>query len=212
MLTAETDTTVTFPHWRAAWALLFALSFSVTLTAGDTKPKPPVPPKSAKPGQKAAQQQAAKTQAQAANQSARAAQQALNAQNLPPGLALQRLSQMSPEERAQALSSLPPKRQENIEKMVENYSKETPEQQAREQHQEARMAALPPLRRAQVRQSLADLNAIQPPRKGVILLELNKLGGMTEEQRANYMSKPAFRKNFSGAEIQLMDNLHGIVP
>jgi hypothetical protein len=74
------------------------------------------------------------------------------------------------------------------------------------------MAALPKERQAQVRQSLMDLQAIQPPRRGVILLELNKLGGMTEEQRANYISKPAFRKSYSGAEIQLMDNLHGIVP
>ncbi len=74
------------------------------------------------------------------------------------------------------------------------------------------MAALPPERRAMVRQSLADLQSIQGPRRAAIMLELNKLGGMTDEQRLSYMSRPGFRARFSAPEIQLMDNLHGIVP
>jgi hypothetical protein len=194
--------------------VLFALCLPVTMASGQEKPpKPPPPPKPAKtPQAKAGQKQEKKAEAQAAGQQARAAQQALNAQNLPPGMSLQRLSEMSPEDRAKALSNLAPVRQTNIEKRVQNYMAEPPEQRAREQQQEARMAALPPERRAEVRQSLMDLNAIQPPRKGVVLVELNKLGSMTEEQRANYMSKPAFRSKYSAQEIQLMDNLHGIVP
>jgi hypothetical protein len=206
--------TVLLSFWLPAAVLVAP---AAVLVAQEKPPKPKPPPKPAAapakaPAQKPAQQQQNQAKVQEVNKQARAVQQALNAQNLPAGLTLQRLSQMSPEERAKALSNLPPARQVNIEKRVENYANEPPEQQAREQQQESRMAALPPERRAQVRQSLMDLNSIQPPRRGVVLLELNKLGGMTDDQRLNYMNRPGFRRNFSAQEIQLMDNLHGIVP
>ncbi len=169
-----------------------------------------------KPGRaapaKAARQQANRTQVQAANQQARAAAQALNARRLPANLTLQHLAEMTPEERGTALSALPPARQANIERMVQNYLKEPPEQRAREQEQEKRIADLPAERGMRVRQSLLELRDTQPPRRGVIMLELSRLSGMTEEQRSTYMSKPAFRSRFSQPEIEMMESLKGIVP
>ena len=198
-----------------------AVWLPIAMFAADSapKPKPPAAPRAAKPAQqmppKAARQAANQAQAQVVNQQARAALQALNASNLPAGLNLQRLaqlSQMSQEERAAALGRLPPAMQQRIEQRVENFQRWPPDQQARVVSQYERFSALPPERKEQARESLTEYLNTPPPRKGVIALELNKMGSMTEEQRANYMGKPAFRSRFSESEIQMMNNLHGIVP
>jgi hypothetical protein len=75
-----------------------------------------------------------------------------------------------------------------------------------------KLDALPPDRREEVRASLAEYNAITAPRKGLIMLEMRIMAPMTDQQRANYMSRPLFRRRFSEAEIRMMSDLHGIVP
>jgi hypothetical protein len=159
-----------------------------------------------------AARQEKKAQTQAAKEQARAAQQALNAPKLPGGLTLDRLAQMSPEERSAALGSLPPARQQQIEKRLDAYRAMPPAAQARVQNQLQRLDALPPDRRAAVRQSLTEFRNTEMPRRTVIARELAHLSTMTDEQRATYMSKPAFRGRFSESEIQMIDNLRAIVP
>lgn len=187
---------------RALWAVWLALGCVSVRGAQPKQPKPPAERPAANPQQK----QAARTQAQAANQQARAARQALNAPRL------MRLAQMSPEERAAALAKLPPGQRQQLEQHLENFSKLPPEQQARAINQYQRMEALPPERREQVREALTQYNSIQPPRKGVIALEMTRLSTMSPEFRADYMGKPVFRKQFSEAEIRMMNDLQGIVP
>jgi hypothetical protein len=189
--------------------LTFLMSVWLPLAAiaADKKPKPTAPAKAARPAQqKAAGQVAAKTQAQASNQAAREAQQALNAPFL------MHLAQMSPEERDAALARLPPARRQMLEQRLENFAKRPADQQARVLNQYERLQALPPERREQAREALAEYNSIMPPRKGIIGIELNRLSSMTDEQRASVMSAPRFRLIFSEAEIQMMKNLNGIVP
>ncbi len=209
----------TNPKVSRALQALIALWVPVALFAADPpppKPKPVPPPPAAKVAQPrpgAAKFQEKKEQVQNANKEVRAAQQALNAENLPPGMTLQRLAQMSPEERAKALSNLGPKRQANIEKRVQAYANEPPEQRAREQAQESRLAAMPAWRQAQVRQSLLD-SARRSRARGelVILNELTRQSSMTDAQRANYINSKGFLSRFSPPEVELMNNLHGIVP
>jgi hypothetical protein len=193
-----------------------AVWLSVALLAAEPEPKPKqAPPKQAQPKQppqNPARQEANKAQVQAASQQARAAQQALNAPNLPGGLTLQRLAQMTSEERATALTNLPPARRQIIEQKVENYLNLPPEQQERVRSQLERMQTLPPDRAADVRQSLREFQVTPQPRKVVIARELAHLGTLTDEQSSVYMSKPGFRGRFSESEIQLMNNLRGIVP
>jgi hypothetical protein len=206
----------TNPRVSQALQVLIVFLLPIALFAADPpppKPKPVPPPPAAKVAQpKGAKFQEKKQQVQNANKEARAAQQALNAQNLPAGMTLQRLSEMSPEERAKALSNLPPQRQANIEKRVQAYANQPPEQKAREQAQESRLAALPAWRQAQVRQSLLDLSSIQGPRRPVIMNELNRQSSMTDAQRANYINSKGFLSRFSPQEVELMNNLHGVVP
>jgi hypothetical protein len=71
---------------------------------------------------------------------------------------------------------------------------------------------MPAFRQSQVRQSLLDLRAVQGPRRAVILNELNRQSSMTDAQRANYINSKGFLARFSPPEVELMNNLHGIVP
>ncbi len=48
--------------------------------------------------------------------------------------------------------------------------------------------------------------------KIVLTNEMTRLSTMSPEFRADYMSKPAFRKQYSEAEIRMMSDLQGIVP
>ena len=63
-----------------------------------------------------------------------------------------------------------------------------------------------------MRQSLNDYRNIPGPRRNVVVAAMNRLNAMTDEQRATVMAKPAFRSQFSEAEIVMMNNLRGIVP
>ncbi len=188
--------------------VLLALCLPVALANGQQKPpKPPPPPKPARtPQEKAVQQQVARAQAQEANQQARAAQLALSAPKIV------QLAHMSPEERNAALAKLPPEKRAQLEQRLENYSKRTPEQQARDLSQLNRLESLPPEKQALARESLAEFLNAPGPRHVVIANEMTHMSAMTEEQRLNYMSKPAFRAKYSAQEIDLMNNLHGIVP
>ena len=208
MRTPGTRAKVISARWRTARTVLLSISLSVTcLSSAEQKPKPPAAVRPAKsPQQKTARQQASRAKAQESNQAARSAAQALNAPMV------MKLAQMSPEERAAALAKLPPERRQQLEERLDNFAKRLPEQQARDLSQAKRLEALPPDRRIQVRESLRELQETPPPRRSVIGVELNKLGSMTDEQRDNYMSKPAFIRRFSPSEIEMMNNLHGIVP
>jgi hypothetical protein len=147
-----------------------------------------------------------KIRAQESNQSARAAQKAFN---LPK---VMELAQMSPDERAKALAQLAPARRQELEQRLDNFAKWPPAEQEKALSQYRRLMSLPPERRDQVRESIGEYTVIQAPRKGVIGLELNRLSTMTDEQRSEYMSRPAFRGRFSEAEIRMMNDLRGIVP
>lgn len=200
----------------AAWLVLGCLPGCLSVRAAE--PKPPKPPKAPPPvaakraanprqQQKAFEQQAARrTQAQAANKEARAAQMSLNAPRL------MQLAQMTPEERATALAKLRPEQRERLEQGLDNFSKLPPDQQARTLSQYQKMEALTPEKREQVRESLTQYNNIPPPRKGVIRQEMIRLSTMSPEFRADYMSKPAFRRQYSEEEIRMMNDLNGIVP
>jgi hypothetical protein len=46
----------------------------------------------------------------------------------------------------------------------------------------------------------------------VIAAQLKKLSTMSDDERTEYMESPRFRAQFSEQEIDLMNNLRGIVP
>jgi hypothetical protein len=123
-----------------------------------------------------------------------------------------RLAQMSPEERTAALARLPPLRQQQLAQKLNEFAALPPEQQARYLGQTARIMSLSPERQAEVHLSLTDYQNTPGPRKAVLANEMTRLSTMTDEQRANYMAKPNFRQRFSVPEIEMMNNLRGIVP
>jgi hypothetical protein len=123
-----------------------------------------------------------------------------------------RLSRMTPEEREQALSRLPPAQREKIEQRIQNFQKLPPAAQARRLDRLERLNSLPPQKQNQVRRSLNQLNALPDDRKMAINQELRHMLGMPDEQRRAYMNTEEFRNRFSPAEQQMIGNLAEILP
>lgn len=188
-------------YGKAALAgCLLAVSLPGVLSAAD---------QAAKQASKQATERAAKQaerQARQANQRANASRQALNAP------VLMRFLEMSPEERNAALSRLPPARRKQIEQKLEAFSKRPAAQQARVLDQRQRLMALPPEKQAVAREALNQFRAIDGPRRLVIAGQLKRLSAMTPDERAEVLSRPRFRARFSDAELEMMNNLIGIVP
>lgn len=191
---------------------ILAANPSVKSTGPDKAPQREQQQKANKQNANAAARESAKAQTQVTRQQAQATQQALNPPVLPGGLTLQRLAQMSADERAAVLGKLPPARQQQIEKRLENYRNIPAEERALAERQAERLKALPPDRYAAVRQSATAFRDIDAPRKTVIIRELNFISTLTDEQRAAYMNKANFRGRFSANEIEMINNLREIIP
>jgi hypothetical protein len=116
----------------------------VRLDAGQPKVKPPPPPpKPAKPqaGPKQGNKQAAKQV---------------------PAEQLQKLLNMSPEEREKNLSKLPPAQRQNLENRLNNLDKLSPDQRSKRLDQISRLEKLPPARRQAVNQEIQRIQQLPP--------------------------------------------------
>jgi len=103
-----------------------------------------------------------------------------------PGPALQRLSQMTPEQRQKALARLPPERRARIEEQLNRLEKLPPDQRARLLQRYDEFQGLPRDRQAAVRSELQALRKLPTPRL---------------RERLN---SPEFQQNFSPEEQRLL--------
>jgi len=140
----------------------------VGLEAGQPKVKAPAPPKTPTP------KQAAK---QAARQAAKQV----------PAETLQKLLNMSPEDREKTLSKLPPAQRTRAENQLSNLDKLSPEQRARRLDQLGRLEKLTPARRQAVTQQMQSIRNLP-----------------TVKERRAVIQSPEFQKNFSPEEQQLI--------
>jgi hypothetical protein len=149
--------------------LVCGASFTVLpLEAGQTKPKPPPPPKPAKPAAapKGGNNQAAKPVA--ADQ-------------------LQKMLDMSPEDRQKTLAKLPPEQRKNVENRLNALDKMTPEKRAQQLDQTRRLESLPPARRKAVTDEMKTISDLP---QGAA--------------RRAIIQSPEFQKAFSPEEQQLI--------
>jgi hypothetical protein len=125
---------------------------------------------------------------------------------------LMKLSSMTPEEREQALSRLPPAQRANIEKRIENFQKMPAAQQERTLEKLERLNNLPAQRQKQVRRSMTELNKLPDDRKKAVNQELRNMTGMSGDERAAYTGTDAFRNRYSPEEQQIVGDLAEILP
>lgn len=125
---------------------------------------------------------------------------------------IDRLSKMTPEERAKALAAIPPERRANIERRLSDFEKLPPAQQQRVRSRLEKLNALPPARQREVRQSMRDFNALPQDRKTALNQEMRRMQGMPNDERQSYSNTDGFKKRFSPEERKIMDNLSEIRP
>jgi hypothetical protein len=103
-----------------------------------------------------------------------------------PADTLQKLLNMSPEDREKTLSKMTPAQRTRAENQLSNLDKMTPQNRAKSLDRISRLEKLPPVRQAAVKQQLQSLN------------------GMTIPERRTFLHSPEFEKNFSPEEQQLI--------
>jgi hypothetical protein len=123
-----------------------------------------------------------------------------------------RLSRMTPEEREQALSRLPPAQRANIEQRIQEFQKLPPAIQERTLSRLERLRSLPPQKQNQVRRSMKQYNDLPEDRKMAINQALAHMSAMPDEERREYMNTEEFRNRYSPFEQQMIANLAEVLP
>ena len=136
----------------------------------------------------------------------------INGQQRPVDRAIEKLQQMTPEQREKWLSNLPPERRQRIERALQNVAKMPPATQNRVMNQLERLNSLPPQKQGQVRRSLQQFNTMPVERKAVINQELERMRSMPDDERRAHMNSEEFRNRYSPTEQQMMSNLTEILP
>ena len=145
------------------------------LEAGQPKAKAPAAPKP--PAAKTPNQANKQANQQANKQAAKAV----------PADQLEKLLNMSPEEREKNLSKYPPAQRQNLQNRLNNLDKLTPEQRAQRLDRTRRLESLPPARRQAVNQQMQAIANLP-----------------TVQERRAVIRSPEFQKNFSPEEQQLI--------
>ena len=122
------------------------------------------------------------------------------------------LQNMTPEEREQALSRLPPARRAQIQKRIQNFENLPPAAQERRLDRLERLNSLPPRRQNQVRRSMRDLNVLPDDRKKAVNQELRRMSTMPDADRLTHMDTDGFRNRFSPSEQEMIGNLNELLP
>jgi hypothetical protein len=125
-----------------------------------------------------------------------------------PGAAIQQFQRMSPQEREEALSRLPPERQQKLREQLQRYD-QLPEER---KQQLQRLWQLPPEQQARVRDRIRDFNESPPDRKRAMRQQLRELGGMTPDERKAYFKSDEFKSQFSSDERDTLKAMSQILP
>jgi hypothetical protein len=127
---------------------------------------------------------------------------------------LDRLLQMSPEQRQKALDrlNLPPQRRQNIEKRINEIQKLPPAMQNLARTRLEMLNSLPQPRQNQVRRSINQYAGALPERKAQMNEALQRIANLPDEDRRAYMNTEEFRNRFSPTEQQIISNLSEITP
>ena len=125
---------------------------------------------------------------------------------------LDRLMRMSPEQREQLLSRLPPQRRQNIERRLERYSRLSPDQRELLRAQYNWFHNLPPEKQFDLRKAFARFANQPPERQDVMRAELEQLRVMRPPQRWEAMGSPDFRDRFNPNERDIIGRIVDLMP
>jgi Protein of unknown function (DUF3106) len=142
-----------------------------------------------------------------------AAQAAKGAPKLPnPGLIVQQLMQMTPEQRERALEKLPPQRQAQIRQRLRQFDNLPKQQQERRLQQLKMLSSLPPETQSLVRRQIQAFNRLPEDRRQVVAVELQRLRRVSDSDRRARIASEEFQSSFSPSEQQILSDISGNMP
>src|ERR1700681_2449476 len=109
-----------------------------------------------------------------------------------PGPAVQRLLNMTPEEREKALARLPPERRAQIEQRLN------------------RLAQLPPEQLAELQRRYQAFQSLPRDRQDAVRLELQSLRALPPRLRQRRLASPGFQREYSPEEQRLLRESMGL--
>lgn len=125
---------------------------------------------------------------------------------------VEKFSRMTPKERKRVIEKLPPDRQKEVERNLENYQKLTPDEKKRLNNQLESFRSLPPERQQRVRRMYREINQMPPERKVAMRREMAKMRRMTPEERDTRIESEEFKGAFSEDERKMIRELATLMP
>lgn len=126
---------------------------------------------------------------------------------------VQRMAQMTPEQRERILEQLPPQRQEQVRKQLEKFDNLPPAAKERLSRAYQALMALPPEKQRMIDQAIRGLNGLPADRKsGPVPKELRSLLAMSPDERAARIASDDFKKNYSPDEQRILSDLSNNLP
>ncbi len=117
---------------------------------------------------------------------------------------LERMSHMSPEQRARALAGLPPGQQQQIANGLRRLERLSPDQRAEWLVRFRRFQQLSPLQKQAVRNMVFAFRMLPQPRRAAVKRELDILRHLPEPERIQRLESPAFRSRFTPQEQNMI--------
>jgi hypothetical protein len=125
---------------------------------------------------------------------------------------VQRLAQMTPEQRERVLEQLPPERAAQMRMQLENFDRLPPAAKAKIAQAAQAITSLPPEKQRVINQSMRGMNSLPDERKRPLVKELRSLLDMSPEDRAARLNSPDFKKAYSPEEQKFLSDLSNNLP
>jgi len=126
--------------------------------------------------------------------------------------AVERLVNLSPEERKKALQKLPPDRRKQLEERLREYDRLTPAQKAKLHGQYQSFSGLSVEQQARLRRLYQRFNNFPPDRQGALRTEVQKMQTLSDSERRSRMNSDEFRNRYNQREQALLAELAKAVP
>jgi hypothetical protein len=124
---------------------------------------------------------------------------------------LERLNSMTPEQREQVLSSLPPPRRAQLERRLEQYNQMPLETRERLQRRWERLQEITPQERQQLRGAFRQFRQLAPERRTAVRREMNRLSAMEPARRKAELNSRDFRQRFSPGEQRILERMEDLL-
>jgi hypothetical protein len=123
-----------------------------------------------------------------------------------------RLRNMTPQDRDRFLSKIPPERREKIERRLGELQKLPPAMVDRLRTRQEMLNSFAPPRQNQIKRSMQQFLNMPDDRRATLNQEIQRMAPLPDEERRAHMNTEEFRNRFTANEQQMMGNLVSITP